>query len=72
MLPVGGIKEKMVAARRSGVAVVILPEGNRHDWEELPPEVKAGLSVHFAATYEDVFAVAFEGEGGGGGLGGGR
>lgn len=59
VLRVGGIKEKMLAARRSGVTCVVLPDGNEADFEDLPKEVKDGLEVHFAATYDDVFKVAF-------------
>lgn len=60
VLRVGGIKEKMLAARRSGVTCVVLPEGNEADFEDLPDEIKDGLEVHFATTYDDVFKVAFE------------
>lgn len=58
VLRVGGIKEKMLAAKRSGVTCVVLPESNRADFEELPKELKADLEVHFASTYEDVLRVA--------------
>lgn len=60
VLRVGGIKEKMLAARRSGVTCVVLPEGNEADFEDLPNEVKEGLEVHYASTYDDVYKVAFE------------
>ena len=59
MLPVGGIKEKTIAARRAGVHCLVFPKGNRRDFDELPQYLKNGLEVHFAATYADVFAVAF-------------
>jgi len=59
VLRVGGIKEKVLAARRSGVTCVVLPEGNEADFEDLPPEVKDGLEVHYATTYDDVYKVAF-------------
>lgn len=60
VLPIGGVKEKALAARRSGVSTLIFPSGNRKDWDELTAEVKEGLDVHFADTYEDVYRVAFE------------
>jgi ATP-dependent Lon protease len=45
VLRVGGIKEKMLAAKRSGVTHIILPEGNRTDWVELPESVREGVEV---------------------------
>lgn len=45
VLRVGGIKEKLLAAKRSGVTCVILPELNRVDWTELPDTVKEGIEV---------------------------
>ncbi|EDQ89858.1 uncharacterized protein MONBRDRAFT_16820 [Monosiga brevicollis MX1] len=59
VLRVGGIKEKVLAAKRSGVTCVVLPYTNEMDWQELPDQVKEGLEVHFAKTYDDVYKVAF-------------
>ncbi|XP_033245528.1 lon protease homolog, mitochondrial-like [Drosophila miranda] len=59
VLPVGGIKEKAIAARRSGVHCLILPADNKKDFEELPKFITEGLDVHFAANYEDVYNIAF-------------
>jgi ATP-dependent Lon protease len=59
VLPIGGVKEKAIAARRAGLKTLIFPEENRKDFEELPDYLKAGLSVHFAATYPEVYRVAF-------------
>ncbi|XP_039486170.1 lon protease homolog, mitochondrial isoform X1 [Drosophila santomea] len=59
VLPVGGIKEKTIAARRSGVNCLILPVDNKKDFEELPTYITEGLEVHFATTYEDVYKIAF-------------
>jgi ATP-dependent Lon protease len=47
VLPVGGIKEKVLAANRSRLKQVILPEDNRKDWNEVPAEVRAKLQAHF-------------------------
>ncbi|MGD0630263.1 MAG: endopeptidase La [Terracidiphilus sp.] len=59
VLPVGGIKEKFLAARRAGVTTIILPAENRQDVEEdLTPEVMEGVTVHYASRIEDVLAVA--------------
>jgi len=61
VLPVGGIKEKTIAARRSGITTLIFPAANRADFDELPDYLKDGIDVHFASQYEDVKAVAFNG-----------
>jgi len=59
VLPVGGIKEKFLAARRAGVETIILPAENRQNVEEdLTPELMEGVTVHYAARIEDVLAVA--------------
>ena len=60
VMPVGGIREKVVAARRAGMKRVILPWDNRGDWDELPDFLKeGGVQVIFAREYEDIFRVAF-------------
>jgi ATP-dependent Lon protease len=59
VLPVGGIKEKFLAARRAGVQTIILPAENRQNVEEdLTPEMMEGVTVHYANQIEDVLAVA--------------
>ncbi len=59
VLPVGGIREKVIAARRSKIMEVILPEANRRDYEELPEHVRDGMTVHFAKHYDDVYQHVF-------------
>jgi ATP-dependent Lon protease len=59
VLPIGGVKEKVIAARRSGVKVLIFPKENKRDFDELPSYVKKGLTVHFVDNYDEVFNVAF-------------
>jgi len=59
VLPVGGIKEKFLAARRAGIETIILPAENRQDVEEdLTPELIGGVNIHYASRIEDVLAVA--------------
>ncbi len=59
VLPIGGVKEKTIAARRSGLKTLIFPEANRKDFEELPDHLKEGLQVHFVSEYPQVFRIAF-------------
>ncbi|WP_163576883.1 endopeptidase La [Halomonas faecis] len=59
VLPVGGIREKVIAARRSEIFEVILPDANRRDYDELPDYLKEGMTVHFAKHYRDVAKVVF-------------
>jgi ATP-dependent Lon protease len=59
VLPVGGIKEKTIAARRSNCKVLVFPDANRRDVDELPAYLKEGIDIHFAKKYEDVYKVAF-------------
>lgn len=59
VLPIGGVREKCIAAKRAGVNRIILPIGNKKDWTDLPENIKKGLDVHFADYYQDVYDVAF-------------
>lgn len=60
VLPVGGIREKVVAAKRIGLKTLILPAANRRDVDELPDYLSDGLRFHFAEHYQDVFDVVFK------------
>jgi ATP-dependent Lon protease len=59
VMAVGGIKEKIMAARRSGIQVVILPQACRRDFDEIPDYLKEGLEVHYADHYDKVYEIAF-------------
>ncbi len=58
VLPVGGIKEKVLAANRAGLRQVILPEDNRKDWTEVPAEVRQRMKVHFVRRVFDALPIA--------------
>ena len=62
VLPIGGLKEKIVAAKREGVTTVILPKHNIHHWEELHDVLKQGITPHFVEKYEEVYDIAFRDE----------
>ncbi|KAJ3598935.1 hypothetical protein NHX12_032898 [Muraenolepis orangiensis] len=59
ILPVGGIKEKTIAARRAGVSCLILPAENKTDFSELPEYITQDLEVHFVDHYSKVYPIAF-------------
>jgi ATP-dependent Lon protease len=59
VLPVGGIREKVIAARRVNIHEIILPEGNRGDAEELPDYLKEGLVIHFVERFQQVVDLVF-------------
>jgi ATP-dependent Lon protease len=60
VLPIGGVKEKMLAAHRMGMKTVILPKDNEKDLADVPPDVQAVLSVKFVDTMDEVLQVALE------------
>ncbi|KAM7481775.1 hypothetical protein LguiB_006358 [Lonicera macranthoides] len=60
ILPIGGVKEKTIAARRSDVKTIIFPAANRRDFDELATNVKEGLEVHFVEDYSQIFDLAFD------------
>ncbi|MFU8768935.1 MAG: endopeptidase La, partial [Desulfotignum sp.] len=60
VLPVGGIKEKIIAARRSGITEIILPDGCSSEFEKLPGHIKEGIDFSFVKTYREVYRQVFE------------
>jgi len=60
VLPIGGVKEKTLGAKRVGIQRLIFPEDNRADWEELPEHIKAGIEVHFVDYFADVLKLALK------------
>lgn len=61
VLPVGGIREKIVAARRAQIAEVLIPFANRGDYEALPDHLTANMTVHFVRSFDEVFEIVFSG-----------
>jgi ATP-dependent Lon protease len=59
ILPIGGLKEKLLAAVRNGMERAILPEGNRDDWEELDRDIREAIPVEFVENAEDAFTLLF-------------
>jgi ATP-dependent Lon protease len=53
VLPVGGIKEKILAAKRAGILRVVLPERNRRDVEEIPKDLLEGLDLEYVGTIDE-------------------
>ena len=60
VMPVGGIKEKVLAAARAKLRQIVLPERNRNDWLEVPQEVRQKLRVHFVAQISELFRIALQ------------
>ncbi|XP_053559005.1 lon protease homolog, mitochondrial isoform X1 [Bombina bombina] len=59
ILPVGGIKEKTIAAKRAGVTCIILPSENKKDYYDLAPFITEGLEVHFVEHYSEIYDIVF-------------
>jgi len=60
VLPVGGIKEKVIAAHRSGIKKIILPLWNQKDMEDVPDYIKDSIEFHFADKMKDVLELALD------------
>ncbi|MDH4382379.1 MAG: endopeptidase La [Gammaproteobacteria bacterium] len=62
VLPVGGIREKLIAAKRIGYSAVILPAANQRDYDDLPDYVRRGVKVSFVEHFREVVALVFKGQ----------
>lgn len=60
--PIGGVREKAIAAKRSGVTHIIFPKENERNWKELDSHIKDGLTVYFVENYREVFDIIFDKE----------
>ena len=58
--PIGGVKEKVLAARRAGITTILIPEQNRKDVEEIKPEYISGITFHYVNTNEEVLGLALQ------------
>jgi len=58
VLPIGGLKEKLLAAKKAGIKTVLVPEKNRNDMKEVDAEITDGLEIVYASTMEDVLSTA--------------
>ena len=63
VLPIGGVRDKVLAAQRAGLGRVILPRENEHDLEELPPETRDALRFVLVDSIDEVFDAAFSSSG---------
>jgi ATP-dependent Lon protease len=61
VLPIGGLKEKLLAAHRAGIFEVILPKDNEKDLSEVPENLRNAMKLHFTDTMDEVLAIALEG-----------
>ena len=62
VLPVGGVKEKVLAAHRAGIKTIIIPDCNRKDLEDIPPKVQKDIQFHFVDNMKDVIKIALNGK----------
>jgi ATP-dependent Lon protease len=60
VFPIGGVREKLIAARRAGIREILLPEDNRGEFEEVPEHVRNGLTIHFVERFQDVAGLLFK------------
>ncbi len=60
VMPIGGVKEKIIAATRAKIDQVLLPKDNQEDFELLPKHIKEGIKPHFVATFKDVLKICFK------------
>lgn len=60
LLPIGGLKEKLLAAHRGGIKIVLIPDENRRDLEEIPKNVIENLKIYPVKTVEEVFSIALQ------------
>ncbi len=60
VMPIGGVKEKIIAATRAKIAQVLLPKENQQDFELLPAHIREGIIPHYVSTFKDVLKICFK------------
>jgi ATP-dependent Lon protease len=61
VLPIGGLKEKLLAAHRAGIFEAVMPKGNEKDLADLPENLRTAMRLHFVDQMDDVLKIALEG-----------
>lgn len=59
VLPIGGVKEKVIAAKRENISKIIMPKKNKRDFDELPAHIKKGVDMYFVESYKEVYQLIF-------------
>ena len=60
VMPIGGVKEKMIASKRAKVQEVLLPKDNQEDFDMVPEHIKEGLTPYFVSTFDEVKRICFK------------
>ncbi|MDD3366911.1 MAG: magnesium chelatase domain-containing protein, partial [Sphaerochaetaceae bacterium] len=60
VMPIGGLKEKVLAARRNKIETILIPKFNKRDLDELDDEIKTGITFHPVATFDEVLSHVFD------------
>ena len=63
VLPVGGLKEKLLGAKRAGIKTIIVPQRNYKNIMEIPEDIRKGMTIHYVDHLDEVLALAFVGQG---------
>jgi len=60
VMPIGGVKEKTIAAKRAKVKNLIFPDGNKKDFDELPAHIRKGIKPYFVKAFSDIIPICFK------------
>ena len=62
VMPIGGLREKVLAAKRNGIKTIIIPKRNERDLKELTEDVRQGVDFHLVSEMDEVLRIAFPGD----------